>query len=255
MQRLTNLMSPLQVWYSMGVRSVGKASLNQLLSSGKCVVAVVGGVKEVLEMNHRRDEEVLHIKDRRGIVRLALANNSPLVPVIAYGQHGTYDWARPGPESFPYPPMRLVDWVSRKVGMVPMVIWGRWYSPVPYKVPMTVVIGKPIPIPSLHDFPPMKKKLSAAAAKEGGLVMSASRELPVGWVGWCTSAMDAAAAAPAAAARRAKMMMGGRRGGTLEEDDDPRVPSYLDQYISAVVVMDDTHRGPAGYPDRKVTVM
>lgn len=38
-------------------------------------------------------------------------------------------------------------------GMVPMMIYGRWGTPVPIPAPMTVVFGRPLGLPQ-HDDPP-----------------------------------------------------------------------------------------------------
>ena len=40
-------------------------------------------------------------------------------------------WVRPGP---PYVPQQIVDFFRRLLGFVPLIMWGIWYSAVPYKV-------------------------------------------------------------------------------------------------------------------------
>lgn len=125
-----------------GIRPAARADLSLLLKSGASVVLCPGGVRECLLME--RGCDVAYLSTRAGFVRLALQHGASLVPVFCFGQSEIYGWARPGP---PWVPQRWLDALSRLIGFVPMLLYGRWGTPVAYRMPMTVVIGRPIPLP------------------------------------------------------------------------------------------------------------
>ena len=53
----------------------------------------------------------------------------------------SYAYARPGPPLLPASAPRVL---SRLLGFAPMMFWGRWGTPVPFAVPVHVVLGRPI---------------------------------------------------------------------------------------------------------------
>jgi 2-acylglycerol O-acyltransferase 2 len=57
--------------------------------------------------------ELVFLKKRKGFIRLAMQHGSPIIPVYAFGQNGTYGWLRPGP---PLVSEETVAAVSRKIG-------------------------------------------------------------------------------------------------------------------------------------------
>lgn len=67
---------------------------------------------------------------------------APLVPCFAFGQSDLYHYYRPGP---PILPKSVLEFVSRKVGFVPLAFTGTWGTTMPLGRRMTVVLGKPIP--------------------------------------------------------------------------------------------------------------
>ncbi|EFN52435.1 hypothetical protein CHLNCDRAFT_138958 [Chlorella variabilis] len=83
--------------------------------------------------------------------RLALEAGAPLVPVFAFGQTQLYDYCR----LFFDWPRNLVpraQWGSfvRRIGYVPMLVWGWCGSFMPRQVPMCIVVGRPIPVPRIE---------------------------------------------------------------------------------------------------------
>lgn len=92
--------------------------------------------------------ETAFLRSRLGFIRMAMQNGASVVPVFAFGQRATYRWWRP--DGAPWVRSALAI-VSRSVGMVPLAIWGAAGTPLPRRVPMTVVIGAPLTLPRDPD--------------------------------------------------------------------------------------------------------
>ena len=131
------------LWYWLGCRSVSKENVKKLLSEGQTVALCPGGVRECLYM--QRGMEVAYLRKRRGFVRVALEHGAPLVPVFAFGQSDLFRYCRPFLD-FPrgLVPRKMWGRVARRIGFAPMLVWGVWGLPMPFRVPITIVVGKPI---------------------------------------------------------------------------------------------------------------
>ncbi|EFN51306.1 hypothetical protein CHLNCDRAFT_10860, partial [Chlorella variabilis] len=119
------------LWW-MGCRSASREVLQSSLASGTTVVLCPGGVQECFYMDPQPDREVVFLKQRTGFIRLAMRAGAPVVPVFAFGQTPHYSFVR-------------------RIGYVPMFVWGYLGSAVPYQVPMHLVVGKPIHVPHRAD--------------------------------------------------------------------------------------------------------
>ena len=127
------------LWGWLGLTSATRANISALLGSGSSVVICPGGVREAMYMDHR--VETLFLRERRGFVRLALLHCAPIVPVFAFGQRDAFRWWRP-------PMGEAMGSLSRTIGYVPMLFWGRLGSPLPYKTRLTLAVGSPLARPA-----------------------------------------------------------------------------------------------------------
>jgi len=96
-----------------------------------------GGVQEVLMTNPQNPNDViLYLKKRKGFVKLALSTGSPIVTTFGFNLDGSYGhW---------FPRNALVERISRRMGVVPLVFWGRWCIPfgIPNPQKIHIVIGR-----------------------------------------------------------------------------------------------------------------
>ena len=114
-----------------------------------------GGVAEVFETN--AGHECVLLKERIGLVKLAIRTGSDLVPVYLFGNTKLLScWAG---EGIPYG-RQVLEWVSRKVlGFAAIVMFGRFIIPIPYRVPVFCVMGKAVPTHHLQCEEPTMEQI------------------------------------------------------------------------------------------------
>lgn len=76
----------------LGLCDASKESCNYILSkgNGNSIMLVLGGAKESLDA-HPSKEYLLTLKNRKGFVKIGLANGASLVPVFSFGENDLYD--------------------------------------------------------------------------------------------------------------------------------------------------------------------
>ncbi|CAF1117275.1 unnamed protein product [Adineta steineri] len=76
----------------MGLCDASKESCNYVLEkgNGNSILLVLGGAKESLDA-HPSNEYFLTLKNRKGFVKIGLANGANLVPIFSFGENDLYD--------------------------------------------------------------------------------------------------------------------------------------------------------------------
>eukprot|EP00940_MAST-03C_sp_MAST-3C-sp2_P002782 g2782.t1 len=134
---------------SMGFVSASRQTLEKVCASSAYDLALIpGGIAEMLLTSSRPEvEEIVYLKRRRGFVRLAIKHNRKLIPIFAFGESRTFT---------PLTSFReLREAISRRFRVSLQLFHGRWFTLIPYRSPITVVVGLPI------DPEDVRKKLEA----------------------------------------------------------------------------------------------
>ncbi|XP_054482230.1 2-acylglycerol O-acyltransferase 3b [Anoplopoma fimbria] len=128
-----------------GLFPVSKPSLAHLLSKrgkGNAVVIVIGGAAESLASSPGVNAVVM--KQRKGFVRVALEFGADLVPVYSFGENELFRQVVFSEGSLG---RRLQDLFKKIMGFAPCLFVGERLVFLPYKTPITTVVGSPISVP------------------------------------------------------------------------------------------------------------
>lgn len=138
------------LWWS-GVHPVSRQSVVELLSQGISCVVCPGGVKECMHALRDGHTDVAYLTKRTGFIKLAMQHGADVVPVFCFGQRDLYSYLRPFVDvGKGLVPDSVLGAVSSRLGFLPMLVWGAAGTPLPRRVPVTVVAGKPIRLPKVE---------------------------------------------------------------------------------------------------------
>ncbi|KAL4526931.1 hypothetical protein Ndes2526A_g01348 [Nannochloris sp. 'desiccata'] len=130
----------------LGVCSVSKQAILNILGSGKSVCITVGGGSESLLAAPGKYDLILN--RRKGFVRCALQTGASLVPCISFGEPETYNTINQLRHSHPI--RRYQRFLERTLGFTIPLAFGRGvflpYGLLPYPVPLNIVVGAPIEV-------------------------------------------------------------------------------------------------------------
>lgn len=103
-----------------------------------------GGVAEVFETNNK--DQVIVLKSRMGIIKLAFRTGADLVPCYLFGNTELLSLWTGGATWHEF-----FKNLSRKIGFATILFWGRFGLPVPYRIPILGVMSAPIPVPKKEE--------------------------------------------------------------------------------------------------------
>jgi len=142
----TPVLRDLVMW--LGGREVSRVAIERVLASGSSVLLVPGGQREMRHSTGNRNK--FHVVTRhKGFVKIAIEHGIDLVPIFSFGEDQII-------ENIRMPKMQAVT--TRFIGYgFPFVPFGRWYSPLPNPVSITVIIGPPISVGAACQNPSLER--------------------------------------------------------------------------------------------------
>lgn len=119
-----------------------KPLVDTLLNSPESIVVVPGGAAEALHSHPLVYK--LHLKHRKGFVKLAVETNTPLIPCIGFGENEIFDtlYSLDGTAS----PWKQWLWKCQQISRKALSFSLPLFFPHPRPVRITVVAGKPLMI-------------------------------------------------------------------------------------------------------------
>jgi len=130
------------IYLAVGYVDAGYTTAIRALNNGYSVVVLPGGEQEMILSTPGENRIVL--EGRKGFIRLALENGAWLVPVYSFGAVDTYAQANFA--------KGLNRWLSKTFRIVLPILVGRWNTTYPFRKPVNVVVGQPIPVEKIPDF-------------------------------------------------------------------------------------------------------
>ncbi|CAH1118870.1 unnamed protein product [Phaedon cochleariae] len=147
----------------MGGISSSSASIDYVLSrpgGGYVCVLMVGGAAEAFYCKPG-DYKVI-LKQRKGFVRLALKNGTPIVPVFSFGEIDLFDQLEGSMLR------NFQEKIRKWIGLAPVLPVGRGFFQysfgiIPRRRPVTTVVGKPLDVPKIEN--PSREEVEEYHAK------------------------------------------------------------------------------------------
>lgn len=128
--------------------------------TANAAVVIVGGAQEAI--NSRPGNYTIHLKNRKGFIRIAMLHGTPLVPGFSFGEVEIFDQRESVAGSLL---RRFQERMKRWTGIMPVVINGRGFLQhsfgiIPRRRQITTVIGAPIEVAkNVHPEPEAVDKL------------------------------------------------------------------------------------------------
>lgn len=139
---------------ALGVSAVSRKNSLKTLERDHSICIVVGGARESLLQGVNTVDLILN--RRKGFIKLALeAGNVCLVPTFAFGEVNCYNIVHPKDGSLW---QKFQFWMKNNVGFTVPFFYARGlfnydFGLLPYRTPVTVVVGKPIFVEKRREEP------------------------------------------------------------------------------------------------------
>jgi len=126
-----------ELFITFGYVDASRSVAQNAMRCGRSLFVCTGGNEEAMLTTY--GEDIVVLKNRKGFIRLALSYGANLVPIYGVGNTDLYKTYG----IF----LKQRMWIQKKFGIALPIFHGRWFSPLPYKKPLKILIGKPIQTP------------------------------------------------------------------------------------------------------------
>jgi 2-acylglycerol O-acyltransferase 2 len=120
-----------------GIIDVSGQAMASACAKGIDVGMVPDGIAGIFQQNE--DDEVVYLKNRKGLAKLCLKNGIAIVPAYSLGNTTAYDCWFDKKTGF-------LEKLSRKSQTSLFLYWGRFFLPIPYRTNITMLFGAPIKV-------------------------------------------------------------------------------------------------------------
>ncbi|GBG34349.1 Diacylglycerol O-acyltransferase 2 [Hondaea fermentalgiana] len=122
---------------------VGRESIVRELAKGHSVGLVGDGIAGIFQSNH--EDEVVALKNRKGLAKLALRTGTSVLPCYSLGNTAAFSaW---------FDRFGIMEWLSRKAQASIFLYWGRFGLPIPHRVNITMIVGDLIKVDKATEQP------------------------------------------------------------------------------------------------------
>lgn len=141
-----------------GSREVSRHAFESALVNKQSVILVPGGQAEMIESRSGQKQVRLYI-GHKGFLRLAMQHGATVVPVLSFSEGELLDNIRAP---------RLQKWFIKNFAVpFPHFPYGRYFCPIPRRVPLTIVVGEPMKLkkiraPSIQEISVLHMKYYAS---------------------------------------------------------------------------------------------
>ena len=124
-----------------GCCDVSAKGISDSIDQGVCVGMVPDGTAGIFQVRH--DVEIVNLKSRKGLARLALKRGIPLLPAYSVGNTEVF--------SALFDSWGVMEYISRKLKISLFIPVGRFLLPIPKRSNITMIIGDVIPVEKVEN--------------------------------------------------------------------------------------------------------
>mmetsp|Transcript_2394 Transcript_2394/g.5190 ORF Transcript_2394/g.5190 Transcript_2394/m.5190 type:complete len:382 (-) Transcript_2394:69-1214(-) len=149
-----------QVLRAIGIVDASRHVARNTLEGAESIGISTGGVAEIFFTNE--EDECILLKERIGLVKLAIRTGADVVPCYLFGNTKLLNcWAGEGIPGGTF----VLEKISRKLGFALILIYGRFFLPIPYRKPILAVKGRPIHTHQIKGENPTPKQIEMIQTK------------------------------------------------------------------------------------------
>eukprot|EP00956_Cyclotella_meneghiniana_P014985 scaffold22712_cov78-Cyclotella_meneghiniana.AAC.4 len=126
-----------EFFLSMPYIDASRHVVERALKADRSIFVCTGSGEESLLT--KQGEDTLVLSRRKGFIRLALSYGCDVVPIFGVGNSDlfkTYSWG-----------MGVRMWLQKRAHVSIPIFHGKYFTPLPYKKPVTVLVGEPLTVP------------------------------------------------------------------------------------------------------------